>query len=219
MKRIAALVISITLVLFAAGCSKSNDNKSAAATHKGTMDISQAASSDTTVVYGRVDSIVGNEVTLALGKPQQGSGMATASSADEQQDAQSEGQKSTDGTGNAGGERASGNMGERPSGNATGEMPSGGPPSGEMPAGGPPSGEMPSGNPPSGEKQQESATGTAKQGGRSVTLDYTGETATYLLPVGMAIGTGDFSDVTEGMVLSLTLNADSTITAVTILSR
>ena len=214
MKRIAALVISITLVLFAAGCSKLNGNKSdksAAATQKGTMDVSLAASPDTTVVYGRVDSIVGNEVTLALGEPQKSgnNGATTVSSADEKQGVQSEGQQSAAGKGTTGGERPSGNMGERPSGEATGEMP----------AGGPPSDEMPSGSAFSGEKQQDAATGLAKQSGRSVTLDYTGETETYLLPVGMAIGTGDFSDVTEGMVLSISLNAEGTITAVTILSR
>ena len=208
MKRIAAVVLSIALMLFAAGCSKSDGYKSAAATQKGTMDVSQA-SSDTTVVYGRVDSIVGNEVTLALGEPQKGgnNSTATASSGNEWQSTQS-GQQSQDGTGNAGGERPSGNMGQRRSGDTTGEMPSGGVPSGEMSSGGASSGE-----------QQGTAAGSAKQSGRSVTLDYSGETATYLLPVGMTIGTGDFSDVTEGMVLSITLNAESTITAVTILSR
>lgn len=209
MKRIAALVITIALVLCAAGCSKSNGNQSAAATQKGTMDISQAASSGTSVVYGRVDSIVGNEVTLALGEPQNGGNTASSSSLGQDNQAQTgteqssqrlDGQSSqssrSDGTGTR---QWSKNASD--SANA-GEMPSGAAPSGEMPFG-----EMPSG------------TGDAAQSGRSVTLDYTGETATYLLPVGMAIGTGDFSDVTEGMVLSLTLSADSTITAVTILSR
>jgi hypothetical protein len=206
MKRIAALVFTIALVLFAAGCSKSNGNKSAAATQKGTMDIAQAASSDTTVVYGRVDSIVGNEVTLALGEPQKGSDTASSSSLGQGGQAQTGTEQSGDsGKQTSSGERPSGNMGKR----SSGEMPSGEMPSGEMP-----SGEMPSGASGTGDSTQ-----SGTQGGRSVTLDYTGETATYLLPVGMAIGTGDFSDVTEGMVLSLTLSADSTITAVTILSR
>lgn len=215
MKRIAALVFSITLVLFAAGCSKSNGNQSAAATHKGTMDFSQAASSDTTVVYGRVDSIVGNEVTLALGKPQQQSEETASSSSVTDGDSaktQTAGEQEPKTEGQSSEKRGSGGSGTRQWSNST----SGSANTGEMPSGAAQSGEMPSGEMPSQEgNTQQSGT----QRARSVTLDYTGETATYLLPVGMTIGTGDFSDVTEGMVLSLTLSADSTITAVTILSR
>lgn len=54
-------------------------------------------------------------------------------------------------------------------------------------------------------------------------VTYGTETAAYLLPVGMAIGTGDFSSVSAGMVLKLSLEtaADGTenITAVSIVSR
>lgn len=49
-------------------------------------------------------------------------------------------------------------------------------------------------------------------------IEYTGEEANYLLPVGMTIGTGDFSSVNAGMVLSLTFDGDN-ITAVSIVSR
>ena len=49
-------------------------------------------------------------------------------------------------------------------------------------------------------------------------ITYTDEEQSYLLPVGMSIGTGDFSSVTAGMVLSLTFDGDN-ITSVSIVSR
>ncbi|MPN52602.1 hypothetical protein SDC9_200264 [bioreactor metagenome] len=55
------------------------------------------------------------------------------------------------------------------------------------------------------------------------TLAYGDETATYLLPVGMAIGTGNFTSVTKGMVLRITLetleDGSENITSVSIVSR
>jgi hypothetical protein len=134
-----------------------------------------------------VDSIVGNEVTLALGEPQKGGDTASSSSLEQGDQAQTGTEQSSD----SGSQAPSGEMpsGEMPSGEMpSGQMPSGAAPSGKMPSGEMPSGQMPSG---AGDSAQSGA-----QGGRSVTLDYSGETATYLLPVGMAIGTGDFSDVT-----------------------
>ncbi len=57
----------------------------------------------------------------------------------------------------------------------------------------------------------------------SGTLVYGEETAEYLLPVGMAIGTGDFSSVTKGMALRITLetlaDGSENITGVSIVSR
>ena len=41
-------------------------------------------------------------------------------------------------------------------------------------------------------------------------------TATYLLPVGMPIGTGDYSTVSTGMVLELSLDADGDVVAASI---
>lgn len=49
-------------------------------------------------------------------------------------------------------------------------------------------------------------------------ITYTDEEQSYLLPVGMSIGTGDFTSVTAGMVLRLTFDGDN-ITAVSIVSR
>ena len=41
-------------------------------------------------------------------------------------------------------------------------------------------------------------------------------TATYLLPVGMPIGTGDYSTVSAGMVLELSLDADGDVVAASV---
>jgi hypothetical protein len=61
------------------------------------------------------------------------------------------------------------------------------------------------------------------EGGGSIEIEYTGETETYDLPAGMAIGDGDFTDVTEGMILRLTFSTyddgTETISSVEILSR
>lgn len=150
-------------------------------------------------VYGKVESIVGNEVVLALGKPQQ----STASSLEAP-----EGQKVQIG------EAPQGEVPEGTDTFGTGERPSGEKRSfgtGQRPGGG---------QALSGENNVQSIQASGNSGGmgRSVSLDYTGETSTYLLPVGMAIGSGDFSNVSEGMVLALSLNEEGAITAVRILS-
>ena len=219
MKRIA-LLLSITLILFAVGCAKSGDQNAAKDNQQ--LDVSAApADAGSSMVYGRVDSIIGNEVVLALGEPQRGGG-SSSSSAD-QSGAQADGEQQSGASGEQSGENPSGTSGTGQRGNwsASGGNATDGAPSGEMPSGEAPSGQMPSGEAPSGDKAAALSgnAGGTQQGGRSVSLTYSGDTATYLLPVGMAIGSGDFSDVTEGMVLSLTLDTEGTITAVSILSR
>lgn len=220
MKRIA-LLLSITLILFAAGCAKSGDQNAAKTNQQ--LDVSAApADAGSSLVYGRVDSIIGNEVVLALGEPQRGGG-SSSSSAD-QSGAQADGKQQSGASGEQSGENPSGTSGTGQRGNwsASGGNATDGAPSGEMPSGQTFSGEAPSGQMPSGEAPSgdiAAALSGNAGGGRSVSLTYSGDTATYLLPVGMAIGSGDFSDVTEGMVLSLTLDTEGTITAVSILSR
>lgn len=40
-----------------------------------------------------------------------------------------------------------------------------------------------------------------------------GETETYIIPVGMSIGTGDFTKITTGVTLGLSLNSDGEVTS------
>ena len=200
MKRIIMLLLCLLLPLAMWGCSSAKAEQEGMVNQEG-AELNTQIGDDT--VYGKVESIVGNEVTLALGEPQQ----STASSISAQEGERMQvGESPT-----ASGEKPSFGSGERP----TGQMPSG-----ERPG----NGQMPSGGKTvSGDEANVVLEGQpVQQGsaamGRSVSLTYSGETATYLLPVGMSIGSGDFSNISEGMVLALSFNAEGDISAVRILA-
>ena len=57
--------------------------------------------------------------------------------------------------------------------------------------------------------------------GNEVTLlpEGGGDAAAYLLPVGMSVGSGDYSSVTAGMTLSLSLDAEGRVVAASVLAR
>ncbi|HWR23491.1 MAG TPA: hypothetical protein VN366_08450 [Feifaniaceae bacterium] len=201
MKRIVAL-LCLLLPLALWGCSSAEAGPEGVVT-KGVQPVTEDAG---TAVYGRVESIVGNEVVLALGKPQ----VSTASSLETPEGQAAQGRAQ---------EGRQIEIGEAPEGDASGSGPSfstgGRSGGGETFTSGGPQG---SGRAPSGEAnapfiQPSGDAGTV----RGASLEYTGETATYLLPVGMAIGSGDFSSVSEGMVLALSLNGEGAITAVRVL--
>lgn len=199
MKRFVTL-LCVLLPLMMLGCSAGKAEPEGVLVEGAAQPVAEESFN---TIYGKVERIVGNEVVLALGKPQR----STASSMEAP-----EGQ----------------NMPE-------GQMPpAGGAPQGAVPEGTFAAGErsggakrpfgggqpMSGGQMPAGENNARSvqAFGNPSGMGRSVSLEYTGETATYLLPVGMAIGSGDFSNVSEGMVLALSMNEEGVITAVRILS-
>ena len=149
-----------------------------------------------TQVTGEVTSIVGNEVTLALGEVIE----------NERE--------------NRGGEKpVDGEMPEMSEGGfGNGEMPEGF----EMPEGGFGNGEMP--EMPEGMKIPEGGFGGNMKGGRggSSTIEKSGETAAYTIPVGMTIsGAGgrnsDYSAISAGMMLRLTLNSDGYVVAAEII--
>lgn len=212
MKRAIGYLMLLSLSLFLiSGCSA--DGAEAGAPAATGMDPAATAEGQAggTAVYGRVESIVGNEVILALGE--------------------AEGMESMP---DRGGDMPTGEMpkmsGDMPSGDrptmGSGEMPTGERPamgSGEMPTGEMPDmsgGEMPSGSWGGGEGgRSNSASGEGSAQGANVELTYTGETATYLIPVGLTVGTGDFSSISEGMVLRLAFSENGAITAVSIISR
>ena len=213
MKRIMMLSLCLLLIAALLGCSAQAEKEK---TLQQEGVIQSAVQTEGTTVYGKVEKIVGNEVVLALGEPER----STASSMGGRPDgATGEGKASQGDV--SGGERpnmqASEGAGTRPSG---GQIPSGGsgerPNSGQMPSGS--FGERPSGSVTFENGQSLQAGGTLTETGRSVTLIYSGETGTFLLPVGMAIGAGDFSNVSKGMVLALSLDGEETVTAVRILA-
>lgn len=230
MKRLLCLTLGILLIL--CGCAGEEEPAAAApgglgaaatdAARDDAIDLAAAptAQGGETTVYGRVDSIVGNEVVLELGTVRGGMGSRNRDAA-----ASPAAEASTDAAGGALGgdgwappsdmEGESGTGRTRPEGfrgtpsEGVGGASAGG---GERPA-------MGEGNAPPGAGRSGSAGSGTGSGAQALDITYTGEKATYLLPVGMQIGTGDFSSVTAGMVLRITLNETGVITAVSIVSR
>jgi hypothetical protein len=219
------LFLMLFAFCFACGCSsgtnsqnKNNNNSSRPAQTETTV-----LSSNQTQVAGKVTSIIGNEVVLALGEIStssmlQAENNETSASNSENSSASTSSSENQDSKNSfrGNGQRPSGEMpsGEKPSG-----MPSGEAPSGEMPSG-MPSGEAPSGEMPSGGN-------FAGRTGGKVEITLNGETGTYIIPVGLSLSglsgnTTDFSAITEGMILRLTLetNSDSTkVIAAEVLSQ
>jgi len=202
-KAISILAVIAVLSL----CACSNIAKDANATSE--TDTTYAVKDGDTKISGEVTAIVGNKVTLALGTVSEGKGGKRGEGfTGERPEGMSEpnGMQRPDGegfTGDAG-------SGERP------EMPSGAN-GGNMPGNG---GERPEGM--SGfdgmERPSEGGSGGFGGGRSSGTIVKNGKTADYTLPVGMTISgasksDADYSSVTVGMILTLTLNADGEVVA------
>lgn len=207
MKIISAILAAMMILFGFCGCSGQGDESGGTEETDGSSLTKEAVSQRT--VVGEVDSIVGNEVTLLIGEitgPEAGGDFQ----APEEGTSAAEGGEAI----SAAGEETSGDAKGAPAGDAAGgEKPDKGsgegmPTGGEAPAGAPTGGDMPEGG---------------GEGGGSVEIEYTGETETYELPAGMAIGSGDFTDVTEGMILRLTFSTyedgAEAISSVEILSR
>ena len=230
MKRFLPLIaVLLVLSLFIVGCGKESDPVTIEV--GGAASVTDPSTSGSTVI-GRVDSIVGNEVILSIGTLDSSDTAAGSETSGRFGGALSDSNMrggATPGDFASGSDIPQGASGSDMPGGASGtNMPQGvsgsdmpqpvsgtnmpqGASGSDMPQRGSGS-DMPGGSAPSG-----GFNGGSMGGALNVT--YTGETATYLLPVGMAIGTGDYSSVTEGMVLQLTIDGDGTITAVSILSR
>lgn len=213
MKRISAILAAVLILFTFCGCGDQEGGSDSSA--EDVSSLTKEAVSQRTVV-GEVDSIVGNEVTLLIGElmgpgaggdlamPEEGASAAESGEEASASDEAASGDAQTPPSGDFGG-------GDK-QGKGSGEgMPAGGeaPAEGEVPTGGnlPAGGDTPAGG----------------EGGGSVEIEYSGETGTYELPAGMTIGSGDFTDVTEGMILRLTFSTyeDGTeaISSVEILSR
>ncbi|MBQ8825753.1 MAG: hypothetical protein IJ007_01520 [Oscillospiraceae bacterium] len=187
MKYNLKLTAVMTAILLMTGCSA--DKKDA----ENPMAESTAAVTEyvmqegDTQITGEVTEIIGNEVTLALGEVTEN----TSPSKEEQQ---------------------KGDASEMPEGFGNGEMPEGFG-NGEMPEGFG-NGEMPEGF---------GKNGRNNRGGRSnSSIEKSGETASYIIPAGMTV-TGingrnsDYSSISAGTMLRLTLNADGYVVAAEII--
>lgn len=157
-----------------------------------------AVSTDTTV-SGEVTAIAGNYVTLALGTVEENKDDSDNSNSDDKSGDNSDMKSDFPDAPNNDG---SGTPPEMPDGN----MPSGDMPTGDMP-------EM-----PSGDFSAPDGAGFGKGGRKSASITKSGEESSYIIPVGMTIDglsgrSSDYSGITVGTILTLTVSEDGTVRA------
>ena len=154
-----------------------------------------AVSTDTTV-SGEVTAIAGNYVTLALGTVEENKDDNT----------------SDDKSGNNSDMKS--DFPDAPNNDGSSTPP-------EMPGGNMPSGDMPTGDMPempSGDFSAPDGAGFGKGGRKSASITKSGEESSYMIPVGMTIDglsgrSSDYSGITVGTILTLTVSEDGTVRA------
>lgn len=155
-------------------------------------------STDTTV-SGEVTAIAGNYVTLALGTVEENQNDSNNSNSDN---------KSSDNS------DMKSDFPDAPNNDGSGTPP-------EMPDGNMPSGDMPTGDMPempSGDFSAPDGAGFGKGGRKSASITKSGEESSYIIPVGMTIDglsgrSSDYSGITVGTILTLTVSEDGTVRA------
>ena len=152
-----------------------------------------AVSTDTTV-SGEVTAIAGNYVTLALGTVEENKDDSDNSNSDDK----------SDGNYDMPSERP-----DAPNNDGNGTPP-------EMPDGNMPSGDMP--EMPSGDMNAPDGAGFGRGGRKSASITKSGEESSYIIPVGMTIAglsgrSSDYSGITVGTILTLTVSEDGTVRA------
>lgn len=182
------IIISALAALVLTGCSKSDKGAENTAAQNKQAEVYQMQDGDTQV-SGEVVSIVGNEVTLALGELTE-----KAAPADGMPE-------------NSGGDPSAN---ERPSRGNGGDF-SGG----SFSEGGFAGGEMPD---PSSFDKDKSGSGQFgnKQRGAGASIEKSGDTAAYIIPVGMTVGglsgrSSDYSGISEGDILTLIIDSEGTV--------
>ncbi len=152
-----------------------------------------AVSTDTTV-SGEVTAIAGNYVTLALGTVEENKDDSDNSNSDDKSD---------------GNYDMPSDLPDAPSNDGNGTPP-------EMPDGNMPSGDMP--EMPSGDMNAPDGAGFGRGGRKSASITKSGEESSYMIPVGMTIAglsgrSSDYSGITVGTILTLTVSEDGTVRA------
>ena len=152
-----------------------------------------AVSTDTTV-SGEVTAIAGNYVTLALGTVEENKDDSDNSTSDDKSD---------------GNYDMPSDLPDAPNNDGNGTPP-------EMPDGNMPSGDMP--EMPSGDMNAPDGVGFGRGGRKSASITKSGEESSYIIPVGMTIAglsgrSSDYSGITVGTILTLTVSEDGTVRA------
>ena len=198
MRNYRLIAIAAAALIMMTGCSSDKTEEKSAAASDAAQTEYVMQEGDTQVV-GEVTEIVGNEVTLALGELEeksQGGGNG-------EKPEMPEGGKMPE----------MGENGEAPEMPEGGNMPEMGE-NGEAP-------EMPEGMemPEMGEGGKGGNGGRGGMGGKSsASVNKSGETATYIIPVGMTVSgangrNSDYSAISAGTVLRLTLNSEGYVVA------
>lgn len=152
-----------------------------------------AVSIDTTV-SGEVTAIAGNYVTLALGTVEENKDDSDNSHSDDKSD---------------GNYDMPSDLPDAPNNDGNGTPP-------EMPDGNMPSGDMP--EMPSDDMNAPDGAGFGRGGRKSASITKSGEESSYMIPVGMTIAglsgrSSDYSGITVGTILTLTVSEDGTVRA------
>lgn len=152
-----------------------------------------AVSTDTTV-SGEVTAIAGNYVTLALGTVEENKDDSDNSHSDDKSD---------------GNYDMPSDLPDAPNNDGNGTPP-------EMPDGNMPSGDMP--EMPSDDMNAPDGAGFGRGGRKSASITKSGEESSYMIPVGMTIAglsgrSSDYSGITVGTILTLTVSEDGTVRA------
>jgi len=152
-----------------------------------------AVSTDTTV-SGEVTAIAGNYVTLALGTVEENKDDSDNSNSDDKSD---------------GNYDMPSDLPDAPNNDGNGTPP-------EMPDGNMPSGDIP--EMPSGDMNAPDGAGFGRGGRKSASITKSGEESSYMIPVGMTIAglsgrSSDYSGITVGTILTLTVSEDGTVRA------
>ena len=152
-----------------------------------------AVSTDTTV-SGEVTAIAGNYVTLALGTVEENKDDSDNSNSDDKSD---------------GNYDMPSDLPDAPNNDGNGTPP-------EMSDGNMPSGDMP--EMPSGDMNAPDGAGFGRGGRKSTSITKSGEESSYMIPVGMTIDglsgrSSDYSGITVGTILTLTVSEDGTVRA------
>ncbi len=209
MRKLIGILLVISLLTFAfCGCNSESNGDSTTAPSQSANE-AQAQPENMKMIIGKIENIAGNQVTLALADMsniEMPSGMPEDMTFPEEM-SMPEGMSRPEG-------------GKPPEGFSM--------PDGEMPdfGGQPPEGmsmpDMEDFSMPEGTTMPEGGFGGFGGRGPQINVEditYTGETEKYIIPTGVRIGSGDYTSLSKGMIISLQLDESNAVKGGSIISQ
>ncbi len=207
MRKLISILLVILICAFAfCGCNSESSGESTTAPSQSASD-AQTQPENVKMIIGKIENIAGNQVTLALADM---SNIEMPSGKPEDMSLP-EGMSMPEGM-----SRPEGGQPPEDFSMPEGEMPDfGGEPPEDMSMP-----DMENFSMPEGMSRPEGDFG----GGRGMKIDideitYTGETEKYIIPTGIRIGSGDYTSLSKGMIISLQLDESNTVTGGSIISQ